>query len=112
MGHSFFALGDDAEARRVWIESLRAANEMKGLFIALDVLAGLARLQAKQGNQEQALELLLIVLNHPASSQETKNRADHLRTELEAQLTPKRIEAIQVHAKEITYETIVEDLLK
>jgi hypothetical protein len=61
---------------------------------------------------EHALELLLIVLNHPASFQETKDRASDLRADLEAQLTPTLIEAIQAHAGEKTFDAVVEDLLK
>ena len=67
---------------------------------ALDALAGLATVQAKQGDRQYAFDLLSIVLNHPASLQETKDRADHLRAELEAQLTPAQIEATQAHAGE------------
>ena len=85
---------------------------MKGLFIALDALAGLARLHAKQRNQEQALELSLIVLNHPASLQETKDRAKDLLVRLESQLTPLQIETFQVHAGEKSFEATVDDLLK
>ena len=79
---------------------------------ALDALAGLAGLQAKQGDRQHALELLLIVLNHPASLQETKDRAEHLRAELETQLTPAKVAAIQARTGEKTFEAVVEDLLK
>ena len=75
MSRSVFALGNDAEAERVWRESLRIATETHGTPVALEALAGFASLQAKRGDMEHALELLLIVLNHPASFQETKNRA-------------------------------------
>ena len=68
--------------------------ETQGTFVALEALVGFAALKAKQGNIEQALELSLIVLNHPASLQETKNRADPLRAELEAHITPTQIEAM------------------
>ncbi len=86
--------------------------ETQGTFVALEALVGIATLKAKQGNIEQALELSLIVLNHPASLQETKNRADRLRAELEAQLTPTQSEAIQAHVGDKTLEAVVEDLLK
>jgi hypothetical protein len=58
------------------------------------------------------LELALEVEKHPAVTHETKDRAGHLRAELEAQLTPTQIEAIQAHAGDKTFETVVEDLLK
>jgi predicted ATPase/DNA-binding XRE family transcriptional regulator len=112
MSRSVFALGDEAEAERGWRESLRIANETRGAWVALEALVGIASLQAKRGECEQALELLLIVLNHPAGIQETKARAARLRTELEAQLTPLQIESIKVRAREITLESVVEDLLR
>ena len=61
---------------------------------------------------EHALELLLIVLNHPASFQETKNRADRLRAELEAQLTSQQVEAAQTRATAKTFEAAVEAILQ
>jgi predicted ATPase/transcriptional regulator with XRE-family HTH domain len=112
MSRSVFALGDEAEAERGWRESLRIANETRGAWVALEALVGIASLQAKRGACEQALELLLIVLNHPASIQETKDRAAPLRAELEADLTSLQIESIQTHVREKTFEATVEELLK
>jgi len=112
MGRSIFALGNDAEAGRVWGESLRLAIETRGTFIALEALVGLASLQAKQGDREQALELLLIVLNHPASYQASKDRATRLRTELEAQLPRPQVEVAQARAQARTFEAVVDEALK
>jgi tetratricopeptide (TPR) repeat protein len=112
MSHSIFALGSDAEAERGWREALHVTKETQGTFVALEALVGIATLKAKQGKIEQALELSLIVLSHSASLQETKIRADRLRAELEAQLTPTQIEAIHAHAGEKAFQSVVEDLLK
>ena len=112
MGHSFFALGDDYEASHVWSESLRIAIDTKGIFIALEALAGLASLQAKQGDKEYALEVALMILNHPACSQETKKRANLLKADLEAQLTSAEVEVVQTHVGEKNFEMIVEEALK
>lgn len=112
MSHSIFALGNDAEAERGWYKALRITTETKITFVALEALIGIAVLKAKQGNVEQALELSLIVLNHPASLQETKDRANALRSELKAQLTPTEIEAIQDRTGEKTFDAVVEDLIR
>ena len=111
-GRSLFALGNDIEAERSWRESLRIAAEIRGVPVALEVLVGIASLRAKRGETQSAFELLLIVLNHPACDQETKNRVDHLCTELEAQLASPEIETIQAHVAEKTFEAVVEELLK
>jgi len=112
MSRSVFALGNDAEAGRVWRESLRIATETKGTFVSLEALVGLASLQAKQGHVAFALEVLLVVLDHPASIQETKNRAGVLRAELEARLTQQQIESAQAQAREQSFDQVVSRALR
>jgi predicted ATPase/DNA-binding XRE family transcriptional regulator len=112
MSWSIFALGNDAEAERIWCDSLRIATDIHGTPVALETLAGLASLQVKRGELEHALELLLIVLNHPASFQDTKNRASDLRAELEALLTSQQVEAARARAQTKTLEIVVEEVLK
>ncbi len=112
MGRSILALGNEAEAGRVWREALRIATEIRGTPVALEALAGFASLHAKQGNREHALRLLLMVLNHPASLKETKDLAARLRDELEAQLTSQQVEAVEKQAKSKTFEAVVEEVLK
>lgn len=112
MGRSLFALGDDIEAERIWRESLRIATEIHGMPVVLEALVGIASLWGKKGETQSALELLLIVLDHPACDQETKNRAEKLCAELTAQLTTRQIEAIQVQAQARPFETVVNEVLK
>jgi hypothetical protein len=112
MGASILALGNEVESEQVWRESLHIATDIHGIPVALDALVDFASLRAKEGDREYAFELLLLVLNHPASLQVTKNRASSLRAELEAQLTLPQIEAFQAHAREKSFEAVVEDLLK
>lgn len=111
-GYNLLALGDVTDAQDSFIQVLRLARESGYVPFALDALAGLASLQAKHSDMEHALELLLIVLNHPVITHETRKRADRLRVELEAQLTQSQIAGIQVRAKEVTLESVVEKLLK
>ncbi|MGE5225166.1 MAG: hypothetical protein ACM3PY_22235, partial [Omnitrophica WOR_2 bacterium] len=80
--------------------------------VVLEALAGLASLQPKRGDMTLALELLLVVLNHPASLQDTRNRANHLRAELEAQLTRQQVEAVRERVRVNTFEAVVEEVLK
>jgi len=75
---AFSAQGDEVEAARVWREALSFATDIHGTPVALEALAGFASLRAKQGERKNALELLLVVLTHPASDQETKDLATWL----------------------------------
>jgi len=80
--------------------------------VVLEALVGIAGLRVKRGETQSALELLLMVLNHPACDQEIKSRAEKLRTELATQLTPTEIKVTQAAAEEKTLETVVEELFK
>jgi predicted ATPase/DNA-binding XRE family transcriptional regulator len=112
MSRSLFALENDAEAERGLRESLRIANDIHGTPVALEALAGLAILQVKRGNMEYALELLWMVLSHPASFQTTKNRAADLRADLEAQMTSQQVEVALARAQVKALEFSVDELLK
>lgn len=83
-----------------------------GVANAFDALVGLASLQAKQGDPERALELLLVVLNHPASLQITRNRASQQCAELEAKLVIQQVDSARVRAQSKTLEAVVEEVLK
>jgi len=110
-GYNSLALDDIPEAQKSFTEALRLARQCDYISYTLEALAGFASLYTKQGNKEQALELLLVVLNHPAILSSTKDRAAHLRAELEAQLTLSQVKSIQTQAGEKTFESVVEDWL-
>ena len=112
MSRSIFALGNDAEAERNWYESLSIAMETRGIFIALEALVGLASLQAKQGDTEHALEMLLIVLKHPVITHETRKRATRLRVEVELQLTSGQVDTVRARSQAKTLESVVGEILK
>ena len=91
---------------------MRIANETHATPVALEALVGLASLQSKDGDREHALELVLTVLNHSASVQETRNRAAHLNSGLEAQLTSRQVEAAQSRGQAKSLEAVVDEALK
>jgi tetratricopeptide (TPR) repeat protein len=71
-GFASLALDDIPDAQKSFTEALILARKCDYIPYALDALTGVAVLQAKQGEIEQALELLFIVLAHPASVQDTR----------------------------------------
>jgi predicted ATPase len=111
MSRSVFGLGNDAEAGRLWREALRIAVETSGTFIALEALVGLARLQAKQGERVRAITFLSFVLQHPATLQDTRDRANDLRRELEAPLSSQQREAVLAQAEQKTFMAVVNEIL-
>jgi hypothetical protein len=111
-GYNSLARGDDVDAQNSFMAVLRLTREGGFIPFALDALVGLASLQAKQGDIEQALKLLLVVLNHPASSQETKDQAELSRMELEAQLIPQQIQAAQAKVRNLSIEQVFNQVLE
>jgi predicted ATPase len=111
MGISLSALGDEAAAERSWSQALRVARETQNLYIVLEILVGLVRVQATRGNVAGAEELLWVVLSHPAALPETRGRAEQLHRELETQLTRQQIDAAHARAHARAFDAVVEELL-
>lgn len=111
-GYNSLGRGDDADAQNSFVAALRLTREGGFVPFALDALVGLATLQAKQGNMERALELLLIALNHPANPRETQDRAERLRIEIEERLTPQQIELARTRARAHTLDQVVAQVLE
>ena len=102
--------GELAQAQKSFTEAGKVASEIQALPMLLDAVAGLAALDAARGRHERALEWTLHILQHPSSTQGTRNRTEGLRLQLESQLTPQQIEAIRLRGQSITLEAILQEL--
>ena len=112
LGRSFSALENEAEARRVARESLRIAAGIRATPVILDALVSFAMLPSAAGDVQQALELVHIVLEHPASLQESRNRAKRLRSELEKYSTAAQLAAVPTRAAEDALHAAINALLQ
>ncbi len=97
-GLNSLALNQVVEAQRDFNSALSLAYEGGFTSSALNALTGLAMLEAQQKASQGTLELVLYVLQHSASAQETKNLAAQLQMELEAKLAPEEIEVARQRA--------------
>lgn len=111
-GINSIALGDITDAQNSFIAVLHLAREGGYMPYALDALAGLAMMWAKNSNAERALELVIHILQHPAATHDAKSRAEILRAELELQLTRQQVETAQARAQAKTFEAAVDEVLK
>ncbi|MBL8103592.1 MAG: tetratricopeptide repeat protein, partial [Anaerolineales bacterium] len=111
MGRSESALGNDTEAEQLWYQSLQLSVETHGKLTALDVLVDIAGMYAKRGDNQYALQLTLLSLDHSASIQSTKVRAGKLATELKEKLTPEEIAYAKKFAEGGVLESVVEKIL-
>lgn len=91
LGYNALRLGQPQEARRRFLEGLRIALGVAARPVQLDALIGLAELELQQGNILQALHMLLLAAQDPATSAEAKGRANQLL----ASLPQNQIEAFQ-----------------
>jgi hypothetical protein len=88
LGEAACGLGDFPGARKHFRKALEAVATIRALYHLLLAVVKIAELLAAEGEGERALELLALVLHHPASWQHTRDRAASLVTELEAELPP------------------------
>ncbi|MCB0179102.1 MAG: tetratricopeptide repeat protein [Anaerolineae bacterium] len=86
LGHVYEALGNYQTSQTCYRESLDIATDIRALPLALSALGGIAVCLAHEGNEEQAVDILTLVLHHPASNKETLDRAFQAVHQLAAQL--------------------------
>lgn len=106
-GHFVLAKGDHPQARESFRQAAQIALAARIDPNALDALAGLAILYERESHPASALGLATHILQHPASTQDAKDRAENLRLALAAQLSPQQLEAVQAQS----FETMVQELL-
>ena len=111
LGQSTLALGNGSEAEGFWRESLRLSIESHGILTTMDALVGFARLLARRGEHQKALQLLLICMDHSSTVAETKARAAKLAAEVKEKLTPQEIESVKVLVQNYHLESVVQEIL-
>jgi predicted ATPase/transcriptional regulator with XRE-family HTH domain len=109
----YFALltGDVALARQVFLQAAQISLAAGVIPNVLDALAGLCSCCAQAGQRYRALELAILVLQHSASPQDSKDRAEKLRSELEMQLTPQQVDEARERAVDKSLQAAVQEIL-
>jgi class 3 adenylate cyclase/predicted ATPase len=93
LGFTAWEQGDLPNATGFLYEALRVATAIGSAPLALEALAGIARLRAHAGFAEQAAELLGLALHHPASSTDLQIQIEPVLAELTAMLPLDRLAA-------------------
>jgi tetratricopeptide (TPR) repeat protein len=111
LGNAACGLGNYAEARRHLHRSLEllAAAQLPSPYPL--TLVAVARLLARQGDKERALELLALVMNHRISWQMAKDQAAPLIAELEVELPPDVVAAAWARGRARDLDATVAELL-
>ena len=110
-GLNSLALGDTTDAKDAFQTALNMAIAGSLVSIALNALTGLMALETQQKASQETLEVVLYILQHPASAQETKNLAARLRLELESKLSQEEIKTARQRAKTKNLDQVVRKFL-
>jgi predicted ATPase/DNA-binding SARP family transcriptional activator len=111
LGYVNYALEDYQAAWSQLYSALKLAHEAQAKAVILAALTCLAALLTQEDQPERALELLTLVLHHPASEQETKDRAERLYSKLKSQLPLAIANAAEQRGRTEKLEKVVAELL-
>jgi len=111
-GYFALTVGEDIQARVSFRQACEVAMPAQINPNVLNALIGLAELDAQEGKPRQALECTLYILGHSAAIQETKDRAERLRSELESQYTTEQIEAARSRAQSLTLDSLAREFMR
>lgn len=103
-------LSDIAEAESSALHAFKAARDLEYSLNALDALAALAEIRARQGRSLSAFEMALFVLDHPASAQGAKDCAEKLVAELDAKLPREQVEMARARARSMNMDSLARGL--
>lgn len=107
LGEATMLAGDLQKARKYYLKALRISVDANAIPIAMDSLCGVANLYARTSEPENALELYHYILNHPSTTQVTKDRASEMILEIEKLLTSPRAHAIKAGVLNTSFEDIL-----
>jgi len=111
------SLGKFAEAEKYLFQSLRITKEIGFVRDIVNLLYEYARLHIARGYPEGAVELLALVIEHPASQQyrmmegRIRDSAKDLLAELEAEIFPEAFTAALECGRELDLDEVVENLI-
>jgi predicted ATPase len=111
LGNAACGQGNYADARSYLRRSLELGVSAQQPSRQPLALVGVARVLAKQGDKEKALELLALVMNHRFSWQMAKDQAAPLIAELEAELPPDTAAVAQERGQARDLDATVQELL-
>ncbi len=86
LGFAICVLGEYQESKKCFHQALEMAIDTLSVPVALEALVGMVTLLMKEGEKEQASELIGCVLYHPVVYGAIKDGAEQLLSELEPQL--------------------------
>jgi len=112
-GLGFVAVADEdyAAAVRHFRRALQITQELHFAPLALWVLLGMGEMLLKTHQLERGVELLALVVHHPASEREAGRRAQHCLDRFRGQLPPDRFAASYQSGRQLELDSVTTRLL-
>ena len=110
-------MGDIAGAENYLLQCLTMTKEIGFVRDIINLLYEYARLRVAQGNSEEAVELLALVIQHPASHQirmhegRIRDSARQLLADIEDKLPTATFTAAVERGEQFELDEVVEDLI-
>jgi len=111
LGHAALALGDARQSRRCFRDALGGAMDAGYVPLGLDALVGLAHFLSTENQPQRAVEFLALSLQHPATRQATKDRAQNLLSELESTLASEALAAATARGRACELDDVMAEVL-
>jgi tetratricopeptide (TPR) repeat protein len=99
-----------AEAREHFLQGLKSAQESNMPGPSIYALIGLAILESRQGNAEEAVEMLTSAINHPITATSYKVIANKELDLLAAKLGDERFSAAQARGKALEFQSVIDNI--
>jgi predicted ATPase/DNA-binding XRE family transcriptional regulator len=107
LGKAFITSEDYSEAERLFKQAINLSLEVQILPQAIEAALELANCFATTGKVTEAMELILSTLQHPANTDDTKQRARELKSMIEPQINTDALEKIVLRINTATLETVL-----
>jgi len=112
LGHAALGLGEAYQARECLCQALEGAMNTEQLPGALDALVGLASLSAHEAQPARGVELLVLVVEHPATYHVDRTSAQDLLCELQSGLPPEMFAAAVARGQARELEDVAAEVLE
>ena len=112
-----FLMSDYVETEKYLVQCLTLSKQVGFVRDVINLLYEFARLKSAQNNLEEAVELLVLVIEHPTSNQtrwlegRIRDSAKGLLAKLEAELPPEIFSAALERGQELDLDNVVADLI-
>lgn len=117
LGQMALSVGDPAEAENYLLRSLKIADETGSSRDQVNLLCDLARVRMTENRLEKAVEIVAVVLQHPASrlhrlgGGSIHDRLQELLDTLKSELSAEAYDAAWKRGNAFLFEEVVSDLI-